>query len=109
VIDPQDSNLIIFDLESHIPTVPHQLEFQILVFFKTRRVFGIVVDKGDSTCIISISCWKDLASPTINQSPGRGFRPYGILNEFPIKLEGKMVAIEVEFVDPKLHYNLFLG
>lgn len=65
---------------------------------------------------MSIAYWKDLVSTTINQSPttlkafdGRGFRPYGILNDFPIELEGKTIAIEVEVVDPQLDYNLFLG
>ena len=28
-IDPTDTNLIIFDLEDHIPRLPHQLAFQI--------------------------------------------------------------------------------
>ena len=59
---------------------------------------------------------KALGSPTINQSPttlkafdGRGFHPYGILNDLPIELEGKTVAIEVEVVDAQLDYNLLLG
>lgn len=34
-IDPQDSNLIIFDLESHIHRLPHQLAFKIPFFVKT--------------------------------------------------------------------------
>jgi len=42
-----------------------------------------------------MSCWKVLGSPTINKSyttlksfDGRVFRPYGILNDLLIKLEG---------------------
>lgn len=69
-------------------------------------VFDTVVDEGDSTCIMSISCWKYLGSPTIHQSPttlktfdGRCFHPYGIPNDLPIELEGKMVTIEVEVVN----------
>lgn len=64
-------------------------------------------------CIMLISCWKALGSSTINQSPtnlksfdGRGFHPYGILNDFPIEQEGKMVAIKVEFVDAQLDTTL---
>jgi len=75
-----------------------------------------MIDEGESTCLMSISFWRALGSPTINQSPttlksfdGRGFRPYGILNELPIELEGKMITIEVEVVDAQLDYNLFLG
>jgi len=75
-----------------------------------------VIDEGALICILSISYWKALGSPTINQSPttlkafdGRGFRPYGLLNDFPIKLEGEIVAIDVEVVDAELDYNLLLG
>lgn len=59
---------------------------------------------------------KGLSFPTINQSPttlrafgGRGFHPYGILNNLIIAIVGKMVAINVEVVDGQLDYNLFLG
>lgn len=65
---------------------------------------------------MAISFWKTLGSPTINQIPmtlksfdGRGFCPYGLLNNFPIKLEEKTVAIVVEVVDAQLEYNIFLG
>lgn len=65
-----------------------------------------MIQEGASTCIISISCWKPLVSPTINQSPttlksfdGRGFHPYGISNDFPTEIEGKADAIDVEVVD----------
>lgn len=65
---------------------------------------------------MSISYFKALGSPTINQSPtnfkafdGKGFCSYGLLNDLPIKLEGKTVAINVEFVDVQLDYNLLLG
>ena len=40
---------------------------------------------------------------------GRGFCLYGILNDFPIELEGKTIAIDVEVVDAQLYYNLLLG
>jgi len=75
-----------------------------------------VIDEGALICIFSISYWKALDPPTINQSPttlkafdGRGFCPYGLLNDFPIKLEEKIVAIDVEVVDAELDYNLLLG
>lgn len=69
-----------------------------------------MIDEGALTCIMSISYWKALSSPTINKSPttlkafnGRGFYLYGLLNDFPIKLEGKIVAIDVEVVDAQLY------
>ena len=65
---------------------------------------------------MSIACWKVLGSPTINQSPttlkpfdGRGFRLYGLLNDLPIELEGKTVAIDVEVVNSQLDYDLLLS
>ena len=52
----------------------------------------------------------------INQSPkilkafyGRGFQPYGILQDVPIEVEGKMVNLDVEVVNAPLDYNLLLG
>lgn len=54
-IDPQDSNLIIFDFEIHIPRLPHQLAIHIPFFVKTRRVFRTVVDERASMCIMSMA------------------------------------------------------
>ena len=92
-IDPQDSNITVFDLENFLPRFPHQMDCQILVLVKSKRFFCIVIDEGASKCIISLSCWKTLGSPTINQSPmilkafhGRGFRPFGILQYLPIEV-----------------------
>lgn len=65
---------------------------------------------------MSVSCWKAIGSPPLNQTlntleafDGRGSRPYDILTNFPITLEGKIVELEVEFVDVNLNYNLLLG
>jgi hypothetical protein len=37
-IDPTDTNLIIFDLEDHIPRLPHQLSFQIQVIMENKNI-----------------------------------------------------------------------
>lgn len=115
-IDIQDSNLIIFDLENSTPRLPHQMAFQILVTVKNRPIYQTVIDEEASTCIMSIQCWKSLGSPTLNQSPtnlkafdGRGFHPFGILQDLPIGVEGKIVNLDVEVVDAPLDYNLLLG
>ena len=67
-------------------------------------------------CIISLKCWKILGSPTLNQSPtilkdfdGRGFHPFGILQDLPIEVEIKTFNLDVEVVDAPLDYNLLLG
>jgi len=115
-IDPADSELITFDLENHVPRLPHQIAFLIQVIINSKTIHRTIIDEGTSTCIMSISCWKAIGSPTLSQSPntleafdGRDFHPYGILPCLPITLEGKMVEVEVEVVDANLTYNLLLG
>lgn len=63
-----------------------------------------------------VSCWKAIGSPTLSQSPttleafdGRESRYFGIIQRFPISLEGKTVKVEVEVVDANLTYKLLLG
>lgn len=115
-VDPTDSNLITFDLENHVPHLLHQLDFLIQVVIKGKTIHHSVIDEGASTCIMSLSCWKVIGCPPLNQSPnkleafnGRGSHPYGILNDFPIQWEGKTINVEVEVVDANLNYNLLLG
>lgn len=65
---------------------------------------------------MSIACWKEIGSPTLNQSPnnleafdGRNSQPFGVLPNLAITLEGKTIYVEVEIVDANLNYNLLLG
>jgi hypothetical protein len=115
-IDPTDTNLIIFDLEDHIPRLPPQLAFQIQVIVSDKNICRIVIDEGASTCVMSIAYWKSIVSLPLTKSHnmlkafnGSGFNPYGVLPSLPITLEGKMVNIEVEVFDAPLDYNLLLG
>ena len=107
---------MIFNLEKFTPCLPHQMAFQIPVIVKNKCIFHTVVDEGASMCIMSLKCWKSLGSPTINQSPtilkafdGRGFQTYGILQDLPIEVKGKMVNLDVEVVDAPMDYNLLLS
>ena len=75
-----------------------------------------MIDEGESTCVMLISCWKALGSPELLPSntllisfDRRSFYPRGILPSFEIKLVGKEVSIEIELVDAPLDYNLLLG
>jgi hypothetical protein len=95
-IDPTDRNLIIFDLEDHIPRLPPQLAFQIQVIVSDKNICRSVTDEGSSTCVMSITCWKAISSPPLTASHntlkafnGSGFKPYGVLPSLPIMLEGK--------------------
>jgi hypothetical protein len=115
-IDPMDENLIVFDLNEHIPRLPTQLAFQIQVVVANKSICRTVVDEGASTCVMSFSCWKAIGSPPLTESQntlrafnGSSFKPYGVLPSFPITLEGKTVQVEVEVFDTPLDYNLLLG
>jgi hypothetical protein len=115
-IDPTDTNLIIFDLEDHIPRLPPQLAFQIQVIVSEKNIFLTVIDEGALTCVMSFACWKAIVSPSLNESQNTlkafndsGFMPYDVLPLFPITLEGKTIQVEVEVFDAPLDYNLLLG
>jgi hypothetical protein len=115
-IDPTDTNLIIFDLEDHIPRLPPQLAFQIQVVVENKNICRTVIDEGASTCVMSVTCWKSIGSPPLTESHntlkafnGSGFKPYGVLPSLSITLEGKSVNVEVEVFDAPLDYNLLLG
>jgi hypothetical protein len=115
-IDPTDTNLIVFDLEDHIPRLPPQLAFQIQVVVSDKNIFQTIIDEGASTCVMSLACWKAIGSTPLNESKntlksfnGSGFKPYGVLPSLPITLEGKIVQVEVEVFDAPLDYNLLLG
>jgi hypothetical protein len=115
-IDPTDSNLIVFNLDDHIPRLPPQLSFQIQVVVTDKSICRTVVDEGASMCVMSFSCWKAIGSPPLTKSQntlrafnGSGFKPYGVLPSLPVTLEGKIVQIEVEVFDTPLDYNILLG
>jgi hypothetical protein len=115
-IDPTDTNLIVFDLEDHIPRLPPQLAFQIQVVVADKSICRTVIDEGASMCVMSFSCWKAICSPPLSESKntlrafnGSGFKPYSILLSLPVTLEGKTVQVEVEVFDAPLDYNLLLG
>jgi len=115
-INSADLDLISFDLDSHIPRLPHRISFLIQVIINSKLIHHTVIDEGASTCIMSVACLKAIGSPTLRQSPttleafdGRESRPYGIIQHLPITLEGKTVEVEVEVIDANLTYNLLLG
>jgi hypothetical protein len=115
-IDPTYTNLIIFEWEDHIPRLPPQLAFQIQVVVENKNICRIVIDEGALTCVMFITCWKDIGSPALTKSHntlkdfnGTVFKPYDVLPSLSITLEGKSVNVEVEVFDAPLDYNLLLG
>jgi hypothetical protein len=98
-IDPTDMNLIIFDLEYHIPRLPPHLEFQIQVIVENKNICRTIIDKGVSTCVMFVTCWKSISSlelteshKTIKYFNGTWFKPYGVLPSLSIALEGKIYS-----------------
>jgi hypothetical protein len=77
---------------------------------ENKNIFQTVIDEGASTCVMSITFWKDIGSPTLTESHntlkdfnGTGFKPYGVLPSLSIMLEGKVVNVEVEVFDAPLN------
>ena len=90
-VDPKDSNLVSFDHKGYDPQLPAQLAFLIQVKSLNKTVHRTIIDEGASTCIMSMSCWKTLGSPTLSRSSttlkafdGRTYTPYGILNNLKV-------------------------
>ena len=76
------------------------------VFHCGKTIGRTVLDQSASTCVMSISCWKALGSLELVPSntlltafDGRFFHSHGILPYFEIKLEGKVVFVEVEVIN----------
>ena len=94
----------------------YHVALSIDVIHGGKTIGRLVVDKGASTCVRSLSCWKAVGSPKLVPSntlltafDGRLSNPHGILPDFEIKLAGKAVSVEVEVIDAPLDYNLLLG
>jgi hypothetical protein len=90
--------------------------FQNQVIVSDKNICRTVIDEGASMCVMSLTCWKAIGSPSLNESQntlkafnGSGFKPYGVLPSLPITLEGKTVQVEVEVFDAPLDYNILLG
>eukprot|EP00253_Pinus_taeda_P014433 PITA_14433 len=115
-IDPMDSNLVSFNHKGYDPQLPAQLAFLIQVKALNKTVHRTIIDEGASTCIMSMSCWKTLRSPSLSRSSttlkafdGRTYTPYGILSNLQVELGGEIVEIDVEVIDGNLDYNILLG
>ena len=115
-LDPDNTNLIHFNVENYKSILPHQLAFQIASRVVGRKVHRTVLDEGASTSVLSISCWRAISSPKITNLPttlkyfdGQGFQPHGLLPALSVELGGNIVSIQVEVVDALLEYNILLG
>jgi len=115
-INPTDSNIVSFNHKGYDPQLPAQLAFLIQVKALNKTIHRTIIDEGASTCIMSMSCWKNLGSPPLSQSStmlkafdGQSYTPYGILSNLQVELGDKTVGIDVEVIDGNLDYKILLG
>jgi hypothetical protein len=108
--------VIKFDIMNVKTCLPYHMAFQVHVEYTKITIKNTVIDEGTTTCMMYLTCWKAISSPTLSQSmtilaafDGHSFRPHDILPTFLVHLGGKKVEVDVEVVDAPLDYNLLLG
>jgi hypothetical protein len=116
VVDPVDTRLITFDLDSGEPHLPALIAFQTPVKIRNIIVHRCIIDEGASTCIMSKTVWKKLGSPklipfsiTLRAYDRRPSSPKGLFQNVPVELEGKTILIDIEVIDAPLDYNILFG
>ena len=68
-LDPDNTNLIHFNIENYKSRLPHKLVFYIIMKVVGKKVFRMVLDEGASTSVLFLSYWKALDSPELVTSP----------------------------------------
>jgi hypothetical protein len=115
-VDPADTRLITFDLDSCEPRLPAAVAIQIPVKIQNITVHRCIIDEGASTCIMSKTVWQKLGSLdllpsaiTLRAYDGRPSSPEGLFQNVPIELGGKTILIDIEVIDAQLDYNILFG
>ena len=100
-LDPDNTNLIHFNVKNYKSRLPHKLTFQIIMKLVGKKVFRTVLDEGASTLVLSLSYWKAIGSPELVTSPttlksfdGRGFQPHGLISSLAVDLGGKLFLVK---------------
>lgn len=116
IVDQNNFLMLTFDMLNVKKRLPHHMDFQIKSTYRNINIFGTVIDEGASTCVMPISCWKAIGSPSDVPSPTlltpfdeHSHRSHEIILAFPIYVGGKVVNIEVEIIDGNLYYNLLFS
>jgi hypothetical protein len=115
-VDPADTRLITFDLDSCEPRLPALVAIQIPVKIRNITVHRCIIDEGESTCIMSKIVWQKLGSPELIPSTIT-FRAYderpssleGLFQNVPMELGGKTILIDIKVIDAPLDYNILFG
>ena len=64
-LDLYNTNSIHFNVENYKSRLPHKLAFQIIMKVVGKKVFRTVLDEGASTSVLSLSCGKLMALPSL--------------------------------------------
>jgi hypothetical protein len=106
-VDPVDTRIITFDLDSGEPHLPALITFQIPVKIRNITVHQCIIDEGASTCIMSKSVWKKLGSPklipsaiTLRAYDGRPSSPEGLFQNVPIELRARLFSSTLKLSMP---------
>jgi hypothetical protein len=67
-LDPCGSKVINFDVMDVKPRLPYHVAFQIHVDYSKYTIKHTVIDEGTATCVMSLTYWKSIGSPTLSQS-----------------------------------------
>ena len=68
-LDPDNTNLIHFNVENYNYRLPHKLSFLIITKVVGNKVFRTILDEGASTLFLSMYCWKSISSLELVTSP----------------------------------------
>jgi hypothetical protein len=115
-VDPTDTRLITFDLDSSEPRLPAAVAIQVPVKIRNITIHRCIIDEGASTCIMSKTVWQKLGSSELTPSAitlraydRQPSSPEGLLQNVPVELGGKTILIDIEVIDVTLDYNILFG
>jgi hypothetical protein len=115
-VNPANTRLITFDLDSGEPRLPALITFQIPVKIQNITVHQCIIDEGASTCIMSKTVWQKIGSLelipsaiTLRAYDGRPSSPKGLFQNVPVELRGKTILIDIKVIDAPLDYNILFG
>lgn len=90
-IDPSYAHLITFDLDRAKPRLSSSVAFQVPVTIKNLIIHRCIIDKGESTCVMSTHIFKMIGSVnrtlslmTLWAYDGHPPQPQGLLTNVPI-------------------------
>jgi hypothetical protein len=66
-LDPCGSKVIKFEVTDVQPRLHYHVAFQIHVDYSKYTIKHIIIDEGVAMCMMSLTYWKSIGSPTLSQ------------------------------------------